>query len=341
MSTAKASVRLVKGDDPVVLSQNLSKLIADLVGDGDRTLMVEELSDAQYSADGPAEISPLVDAAQTAPFLTERRVVVGRHVGRFTKADQVKALVEYLADPLPSTDLVLVWEKAPDQNRQGTVPKSLKAAVEDAGGEIIDLGIPRGKGADKWLEAQIASAEVSLDPAARKLIGDRLGEDRSRVFQILRTLDSTFGPGKRLGVADVAPYLGDAGDVPPWDLTDAIDRGDVAAAIDTASRMMTAGGRHPLQLMASLHSHIARLMKLDGSDVRGEKQAAQLLGMKGSTFPAKKALSQTKKLGPVKIARQIDLMAQADLDLRGEKAWPPEQVIEVLVARLARTAKAA
>lgn len=338
MASPKASVRLIKADDPVVLSQHLSGLITDLVGDGDRTLMVEELTDANYSSDGPAIIAPLVDAAQTAPFLTERRVVIGRHVGRFTKADQVKPLVEYLADPLPTTDLILVWEKGPDQARQGTVPKSLKTAVDDSGGEIIDLGIPRGKGADKWLEAQIASAEVSLDPSARSLLGERLGEDRSRVFQILQTLDSTFGPGARLSAADVAPYLGDAGDVPPWDLTDAIDRGDVAAAIDTASRMMAAGGRHPLQLMASLHSHVARLLKLDGSDARGEKQAAALLGMKGSTFPAKKALAQTKKLGSGKIARQIDLLAQADLDLRGEKAWPPEQVIEVLVARLARTA---
>jgi hypothetical protein len=29
-------------------------------------------------------------------------------------------------------------------------------------------------------------------------------------------------------------------------------------------------------------------------------------------------------------------LAQADLDLRGEKAWPPELVMEVLVARLSK-----
>ena len=41
-------------------------------------------------------IVPLVDAAQTPPFLTDRRVVVGREIEMFTKAAQVAPLVDYL-----------------------------------------------------------------------------------------------------------------------------------------------------------------------------------------------------------------------------------------------------
>ncbi|MCU0272805.1 MAG: hypothetical protein MUE34_06205, partial [Acidimicrobiales bacterium] len=54
-----------------------------------------------------------------------------------------------------------------------------------------------------------------------------------------------------------------------------------------------------------------------------------------STFPAKKALTTARKLGSEKIARAITLLAGADLDLRGVRAWPDELVLEVLVARLA------
>ena len=57
--------------------------------------------------------------------------------------------------------------------------------------------------------------------------------------------------------------------------------------------------------------------------------------MKGSTFPAKKALARRAGSGHDRIVRAIDLLAEADLDLRGGKAWPDELVIEVLVARLA------
>ena len=61
--------------------------------------------------------------------------------------------------------------------------------------------------------------------------------------------------------------------------------------------------------------------------------------MKGSTFPARKAMGQARRLGHDRIVRAIDLLAHADLDLRGGKAWPDGLVLEVLVARLAALSK--
>jgi DNA polymerase-3 subunit delta len=123
--------------------------------------------------------------------------------------------------------------------------------------------------------------------------------------------------------------------VPPWDLTDAIDKGDRTRALDLLQRMIGQGDRHPFQVLATLHSHFARILRLDGADVASEQQAAELLGIKGSTFPAKKALGQARKLGHDRIVRIMGLIAEADLDLRGGKAWPDGLVLEVLVARIA------
>ena len=156
---------------------------------------------------------------------------------------------------------------------------------------------------------------------------------------VLGTLTGSFGPGARLGVADVEPYLGEAGGVPPWELTDALDKGDIAGALAKLHRMTVGGGRHGLQIMATLHGHYARMLVLDGAAVTGEKDAAQLLGLKGSTFPARKALSQARRLGHERVVQAIDLLAAADIDLRGGKAWPDGLVLEVLVARLARLAR--
>ena len=103
--------------------------------------------------------------------------------------------------------------------------------------------------------------------------------------------------------------------------------------------MTTGGDRHPLQVMATLHGHYSRMLLLDGAGVTGEKDAAALLGLKGSTFPARKALTQARKLGHDRVVRAIDLLAAADLDLRGGKAWPEDLVMEVLVARLTRLAR--
>jgi DNA polymerase-3 subunit delta len=59
--------------------------------------------------------------------------------------------------------------------------------------------------------------------------------------------------------------------------------------------------------------------------------------MKGSTFPAKKALTQSRRLGHDGVAEAFRLLADADLDLRKfTKDWPEQLVMEVLVARLSR-----
>ena len=329
-------VHLIKGDDPVLMADAVHDLVAALVGEGDRTLMVEELDASSYEDDqGTYRIGPLVDAAQTPPFLTERRVVVGRNAAVFTTADAVAPLVGYLADPLPTTALVVVWEKGPRAGaRTAAVPRKLSDAVKGAGGVVVDTKPGTGRQRSAWLDEQLASAPVRLDPSARAALAAHLGEDVNRLRGLLDTLASTFGPTASLGAADIAPYLGEAGDVAPWDLTDAIDRGDTVGALQVLHRMLGAG-RHPLQVTASLHGHYSRMLHLDGADVGSEAQAAELLGMKGSTYPARKALDQTRALGSARVQEFTLLLARADLDLRGARAWPPELVVEVLVARLA------
>jgi len=334
-------VHLIKGDDPVLVGDAVRDLVNALVGDGDRTLMVEELDAGSYEDDrGDYSIGPLADAAQTPPFLTDRRVVLGRQAAVFSTADSVAPLVAYLADPLPTTSIVLVWEKGPKSGaRVAAIPKKLGDAIKAAGGVVHDTKAGTGKQRSAWLDEQLAAAPVKLDGSARSLLAGHLGEDVSRLRGLLDTFESTFGSGARLGAADIEPYLGDAGDVAPWDLTDAIDKGDPVVAIDVLHRMLGAG-RHPLQITASLHGHYGRMLRLEGSGAATEAQAAEVLGMKGSTYPARKALDQSRVLGPERLHEFVLLLAGADLDLRGARAWPADLVVEVLVARLAaRTPK--
>ena len=316
------ATHLITGDDESLLLTAVSELVHRLVGDGDRSLMVDEFDGEEY------ETRAVVDAAQTPPFLTESRVVVARGVGRFG-ADELAPLVAYVADPLPSTELVLVAGG-------GRLAKSLVDAVKKNGGDIVDTVPPtRARERSGWFEDQVTAAGLRLDQQALNLLASWLGEDAGRVQGILETLESAYGDSRILKVADVEPFLGEAGGVPPWDLTDALDRGDTTKALLLLHRMMRAGDRHPLQVMAILHNHYTKLLTLDGADAGDEASVAAVLGIKPG-FPARKALEQYRKLGNSGVVRAIGLLAQADLDLRGAKEWPDELVMEVLVARLSR-----
>lgn len=342
-----AVVHLVKGSDDVLRGDALSALLEVLVGDSDRSLLVDE-----FDLDG-VKLGAAIDAAQTIPFLTDRRIVVVRRFGRYSKTDEIAELLTYLGDPLASTELVLVWEKALGQARSAgrddpgesvakapRIPPALTKAVTAAGGEIVDAD-PKGRNIDGWVGDQFRVAGLDLDGAARSRVTARLGEDPGALIGLIERLKGAYGPGSRLSLDQVEPFLGAAGGVPPWDLTDAIDKGDVPGSLDLLHRMMGAGERHPLAIMATLQSHYTRMVRLDGANARGEKEAAQVLGLKGSTFPAKKALTQVGKLGRRGTQRALTLVAGADADLRGARAWPGELVMEVLVARLATLSRSA
>lgn len=319
---------LVKGDDPVLRAEAVRTLVAELVGSGDRSLMVEEFD--VPADDGPDTATP-VDAARTPPFLTDRRVVVVRDVSAYPAAG-LQPVLDYLQDPSPTAALVLV---AGDR----AVAPALTKAVKEVG-HVIDASAPRNaKARAPWLKQHLAGAQVRLDAAAVDLVDKHLGEDLGRLENLLAALAAAYGAGAKVGPDDVRPFLGEAGSVPPWELTDAIDKGRTDVALAAVRRMMAAGERHPLVIIATLHGHYGRMLRLDGSGATDEVSAAAVLGKKGSTFPARKALEQGRRLGGENVRQAIVLLAQADLDLKGASGLEAPIVLDVLVARLSRLAR--
>jgi DNA polymerase III subunit delta len=317
-----ASSYLVKGDDASLVAQAVRTLLAELVGERDQALVVEEVGGAPGD---DVNVGALVDACLTPPFLIDRRVVVLRDAGRLLTAD-VPRLIEVAEDPLPSTILVLVAGG-------GTIPAPLAKAVT-ASGRVIDVTTGRPADRKSWLSEHLRSAPVKLEPKAVQLLGEHVGEDLGRVEGLLSALAAAYGEGARISTEELAPYLGEAGNVPRYELTDAIARGEVAGALSVLHRMLDAGGLVPIQITATLHGQFAQMLAIDGANATGEHEVTELIGVKG--FPAKKLLEQTHRLGNARIAQGINWLAQCDLDLKGASGLPPELLVEILVARLAR-----
>lgn len=318
-------VHLITGDDAVMVGARAHELIHRLLGEHDPSLALDDFDPTVSDVD----MVEVLDAAQTPPLFTPMRVVVLRGVGDLAAA-QSAVLVDYLAAPSPTTELVLV-------SAAGRLPKALTQAVEAAGGSVTSVGVPTGKARQQWFDTELAASGLRFEPAAAQAVRQWLGDEPSRLAALFDTLRSAFGEGARLALDDIEPHLGEAGGVPPWELTDAIERGDTARAIDTLHRLMRAGERHPMQVLATLHAHVARVARLDGSGAHDPNSAAAVLGLRPQqSFQARKALDLQKRWGSASIARAVGWLAAADVDLRGGTDWPPELVMEVLVARLSR-----
>jgi len=322
-SDAAAPAYLVRGEDASLVAQAAHALVGRLLGERDPALVVEEHGGP--SADD-LDVGAVVDACTTPPFLVDRRIVVVRDAGRLGAAD-ANRLVAVLRDPLPSTVLVLVAGG-------GTVPQPLVKAVGSVG-EFVDTSVGIGRERARWLSEHLKAGPVHLDSAAASRLGGHLGEDLGRLEGLLETLATAYGDGATVGRDELEPFLGEAGAVPPWELTDAIDAGTPAEALAALRRMVGAGGRSGPEVVGIVHRHFANMLRLDGADVTSPDEAASYLGVR-SSFVAKKALGQTRRLGSQRIAEAIGLIADADLDVKGKSALPAEVVLEVLVARLSR-----
>ena len=106
---AKPSIQIFSGPEPSLLSDAVRQRIDELVGDGDRAMLLEELSGEDFA------IEHVLDAIQTPPLLSDRRIVVARGFNRF-KVDELQPLISLLDNPPPTTELLIEWGS-------GAVPK--------------------------------------------------------------------------------------------------------------------------------------------------------------------------------------------------------------------------
>lgn len=331
------SAHLVKGDDPILRSDAVEQLVAELLGDDDRSLALEDLTvPPKGSAEGEgggsdariAVVDTTLNGASTPPFMTESRVVVLRDVGLLTAAE-VEPVCRYLDDPMPTTELVLVAGG-------GTVAKSLEAAIKKHG----TVHAPGATKAVDVLDRELGAAGLRLRPAATKALVAHVGGDAGLLPGIVDTLAGAYGPDQELELDQIAPYLGGEGSVPVWDLTNAIEKGDKATALTVLHRLLTVTSPtqpkpvHPLQVVAILHSHYRRLLKLDDPSIRSAEDAAAALGGRTNPNSARYRLKQARALGTDGLRQAFDQLARADLDLKGERAIPGDAVLDVLVVRL-------
>lgn len=334
----------------------VSSATADMSGYGEKQSAERFAEQSASRSRGKRDIRVLCDAARTMPMLASKRVIVARDLAFFGSARTAwEPLLDYLQSPSDFTALILVWEKGPTAQTLPAVPKFLTEAVKKAGGEVRRLDfskrgtVARGSGAKSsgakalaaadWLDEQLVKSGLKFDKRARALLVDSVHQQEGRLSAVLEVLGSTYGasqPAETLTPEDIVAFLPQQAGVPPWELTDAIDRGDRRTAMELLPRVLgnETGGAHGL--MFWLYRHYEQIFRLDGSGASTEKEAAKLLGLPPNrAFTARRSIVAARKLGSKKIARCMKLLADADLDLRGRSGLDQEVILELLVARLA------
>ena len=272
------AVWLVDGDDPVLVADQVRALVRELLDGEDPGFAVEDLEGEEI------DLAAVADACRTPPMFGTRRVVIVRNVGSRSTED-LAPILAYLEDPSPTTALVLV--------AGGGRPAPKLVAAVKAHGHVVATAVA-SRDARAWVRDRVRASPIHLDAG-----GGGAGESATwgrtsrRLSALLEVLVAAYGAGGRLGADDVEPYLGEAGSVGSVGPDRRHrQRQDVEVALPMLHRLLAAGDRHPLVLLAILHRHVQSMLRVDHPDIRTEAQAAAAMGI------AKRPVDLSREEGP-------------------------------------------
>lgn len=293
---SSAPVQLFLGSDPSILSR-----------------LAEEAINAYGATENNVMRNPRdMNSLYSASLFGENQAIV------ITEPDAatIKALCAYSDAPLDDRIVIVTSTKA---------QAALKKTVLANGGEVAE---PSKKAADT---VNSLLGRVNLTPQAKQFIVDTTGESVSLVPALLDTLQAVYG-GNTVDVDDVRPWI-TTGSLPIWSLTGAIDSGNVVESLSVLDRIWNEAS--PVAIVGALKAHMYRIFVVQQANIRDEQVAATILGMKGSTYPAKKAIMLASRYGKA-VEPLLRYTVDADASLRGGegRGIPQRILVEVLVGRM-------
>ena len=306
------SAYLITGTDRPKVTRALRRL-RDRVGeDATETLNASESS----GEDAAASCNAL------GLFAVERRLVVVEQVERWKAAD-VKAVQEYLRKPAPTSVLALLGEEV---KRDSALAKAVVKA-----GEVLIYDIPttRGRKADlpKWVEQQFRERGIVIDHDAARALVELAGDNADELATEVDKL-TTWAAGERIGEREVAELVPARADAPPFDLTDAWGRRDVAAVLAASERIVERSGDAPrdvfLRIAALVTNHVTRVRECQALDAEGVPPAAAADRLKRNRFYVQKLYEQAHNFSEEELGDAVIRLARLDLALKGGSKLPGE-----------------
>ncbi len=316
---------LIVGNDPALVYNSLSDFIRKIESE-----VGPNLERVTFQA-GACSMQELVGSMSQTFMFSPAALIVLRDPSQLV-AEEVEILSSAVESYSGENFLVLA-------NFSGTVDAKLKS-IFSARHSLIDCSLKSKSDKQTFLGDMVHESGLQFAPDAYRLLGQSLGEDVARVVPLLDLLEATLGEGAFVDLPALEQYLSAPGDIAPWDFTDAIESGKVDKAMEMLWRLMRAGERHPLVILAILQRRFTELALVSGVKVRSEALSilqARDKKFKRPPYVIDNMIASARALGYARLSQTMVWLSQADRQIKGEGGITPELAVELLVARLAKS----
>jgi len=291
-------VYLIFGPEELLLERALERLRARL----------GEVADLDFNLDtfdgDKALGSEVVAAANTLPFMSERRLVIVRDADRMS-TDELNVIADYAADPNPETVLVLVAEK---------IAKNLRIykAIQAHGG-IAEYKAPAKRDYPRTVVAMFESRGRRVGLDAAEVLVRAVGYDLRKIDTEIDKVIAFSGSETTLSRQEIEEVVSTTAPASIFDFLDALGARDCREALRTLAELL-GNGESIYGIEAMTARHMRNLVSVRSLLDRGEAVRPEEVApvIKAAPWQARNLMRQAQRFAESELIGALRGLAAAD-----------------------------
>lgn len=322
MAAEMQPLYLIAGTDGAKIDATRARLRARAErGGGSAALEVFEPGEGRGMPDHEA----LLAAIPAMSLMGTRRYLLADGVERW-RDKQLEPVLTALADLPPDLTLVLIC--------RDKAAAKLTKAVKAANGEIHEFEAPKAREMPRVLVGEAERLGFRLDPAAARILVERMGPNPLRLRNELERLALWAGPRGQVSAAELEEMIADTSEAAVWSLSDALIEGDAAAALRIGERLI-GQGENVTGLIYGLASRLRSACAASAQLQEGIPPQQVESGLKMHPYAAKQLVRRLKDASLSDLRLATETLADLELWCRGGADYGDELALTIALRRAA------
>jgi DNA polymerase III delta subunit len=267
----------------------------------------------------------LLAAIPAMSLMGTRRYLLADGTERW-RDKQLEPVLAALAELPPDLTLVLIC-------RDKAAAKLVKA-VKSANGEIHEFEAPKAREMPRVLIGDAQRLGFRLDPAAARMLVERMGSNPLRLRNELERLALWAGQGGEVSVADLEEMIADTSEAAVWSLSDALIEGNAAAALRIGERLI-GQGENVTGLIYGLASRLRGACAAAAQLEEGIPPKQIESSLKMHPYAAKQLVSRLRGTDLASLRLATETLADLELWCRGGADYGDELALTLALRKAA------
>lgn len=312
-------VYLFTGED-IFRKRALSKQIINKSGADEFNIAKEDAAKTDFGE--------IIALANTPPAFSSLRVIELNNIDKLRKDSKaLKALVEYMQNPLESTVLILLHNDA----KKIKTDTSLKKSADKAG-SVMDFSPLKGPALNTWITNVLKEKGLKADYAAVELLVDISGGDLNALTQEIEKLSLLKEDGT-VDAQDVISSIGFSGEENPFALSNAVMDCNKNETLKLIGKLFEQG-EEPISMLNKISSCVQKMIRIKRLTNAGWGQQ-QILSGAGLMFWESRTVANARRFpSEDTLLKVLNRIIDADMQFKSSSGNNPEVMLKGIILTL-------